>query len=132
MDRLLFKKGDLNKFLDKVILKLGISNNEAAVLIGISGRTLRDWKREKYKPSKDSIFKLSQLSNVEIPSYEVLSAYWNAKNSARLGGNKTYQLYGAVGTKEGRSKGGKVSWLRRKENPKLLEKYTNNFLHPQE
>ena len=52
--------------------------------------------------------------------------------AARLGGLKTMSLYGPPGTPEGRSKGGRVSWSRRKNNPDLWKKYTNSFKNPRE
>lgn len=132
MDRLSFKNGELRNFIEQVQNRLGVNTNELAELVGLSGRTIRDWKREKFKPSKDVIIKISTLSGVRIPQYETLSPFWNATTSGRLGGKKVYKLYGLLGTRESRVKGGVMSWYRRKKDPDLLKKYTNSFKKPRE
>lgn len=130
MDRLSFKSGELRTFIQKVQDKLEIGSNELAKLVGLSGRTIRDWKREKYKPSRETILNLSKLSKVNVPRYKILPQYWNVVNAARLGGKRTYELYGLLGTRESRAKGGVMSWYKRKKDPDLLKKYTNTFRKP--
>lgn len=132
MDRLSFKNGELRDFIEQVQNRLGVNSNELAELVGLSGRTIRDWKREKFKPSRDVILKISTLSGVGIPQYETLSPFWNATASGRLGGKKVYELYGLLGTYKSRVKGGVMSWYRRKKDPDLLKKYTNSFRKPRE
>lgn len=132
MDRLSFKSGELKSFIEKVEAKLGLDSNELAKLLGLSGRTIRDWKREKFKPTKDHILKISKLSGVQVPQYKILSPFWNASVAGRLGGRKAYELHGLLGTYESRVKGGVMSWNRRKKDPDLLKKYTNSFRKPVE
>lgn len=131
MDKMKFKKDDLRRFIEQVQLKLGLSINALAKLIGISGRTLRDWKREKFNPDKDRIHKMSELSGVLVPRYEVLPRYWYIQKAAKLGGKRTFELYGVLGTREDRVKGGKISWLKRRNNTELWQKYTNTIKEPE-
>jgi hypothetical protein len=130
MDRLSFEKGELREFIKAAEIKLSLGSEELGPLLGISGRTLRDWKREKFKPNKNKIFKLSKLSGVKIPDHKVISEYWNSSNAGKLGGKRVYELYGLLGTYQSRSKGGVMSWYSRKKDPELLKKYTNQFRKP--
>ncbi|MFH0937072.1 MAG: hypothetical protein V1808_02170 [Candidatus Daviesbacteria bacterium] len=132
MDWLLFPEGGLRGFIEYVQEKSGLNFVGLAKLIEVSSRTLRDWKREKYRPSKDSIFKLSQLSGVKLPTYKVVSQQEHMNQIAVTGGRRRLELYGPPGTKEGRSKGGTTSWIRRKNDPELWKKYTKDILYPEE
>ena len=132
MDRLVFKPDELRVFIKQVQGKLGLDSDGLAKLIGLSGRTIRDWKREKFNPSKDAILNLSNLSGIKPPKYEILPQYWYVSKGAKLGGKRRYELYGAIGTFKDRSKGGKASWEKRKNNPELWKKYTNSIKHPEE
>lgn len=130
MDRLLFKSDELKKFIEEAQIKQGLSSDGLAKLVGLSGRTIRDWKKMKFKPSRDAILKISKLSRVQIPRFKILSPFWNATAAGRLGGKKAYELHGLLGTYESRVRGGIRSWYRRKKDPDLLKKYTNLFRKP--
>lgn len=132
MDWLSFPQGELKGFILKVQDKLDISIDELGKLIKISPRTLRDWKREKYKPSQELITKLSEFSGIKLPVHKVVLQREHISEAAKLGGKRRYELHGPPGTKEGRSKGGKSSWLKRKSNPDLWRKYTKDILEPEE
>ncbi len=132
VDRLSFRNGELRSFIEQVQDVIGVETDKLGILLGLSGRTIRDWKREKFKPSKDYILKMSQLSGIKLPEYKILPAYWSNPKSAKLAGKRTYQLYGLLGTKESRSKGGEISWLKRKNDPDLWNKYTNPITKPVE
>lgn len=132
MDRLLFKSGTLNNFINQVQTKLEINSSELAKLLGLSGRTIRDWRREKFKPTKKHILIMSELCGMPIPKYSILPPYWNIHKAAKLGGKKRYELYGLLGDRKTRSKGGKKSWLKRKNNSELWNKYTVPITEPKE
>lgn len=132
MDRLSFKSGMLNGFISQVQTKLAVNSDKLAKLLGLSGRTIRDWRREKFKPTKEHVLKMSNLSGIIVPDYIILPPYWNIPKAAKLGGKKTYELHGLLGNIETRSKGGKSSWLKRKGNPELWNKYTIPITEPKE
>lgn len=132
MDRLSFRTGELRAFIEKVQNKLGIGSDELAKLIGLSGRTIRDWKREKFKPQKVVLLKLSKLSRIPLPPHQILPQFWHNGIAGKLGGKETFELYGLLGNKKSRSKGGKISWFKRRENPELWKKYVKSFKIPEE
>lgn len=132
MDKLSFIEGDLSSFISEVEVKLGVRSEKLAKLIGISGRTLRDWKKEKFNPSSEAIFELSKLSGIAVPKHKNLPQYWYIKRAGALGGKRSFELYGLLGNKADKVKGGKSSWLKRKNDPELWNKYTNLILKPEE
>jgi len=132
MDRLKFKKGNLRQFIQLVENKSDLNLEEIAKRLKISSRTLRDWKREKFNPNSEAINKLNRLSSVPIPKHKILNKYWYVKKGAKLGGIKAYKLYGLLGNKKTRAKGGWMSWIKRKNDPDLWKKYLNTFSKPRE
>lgn len=81
--------------------------SKVAKVINISERTLRDWRSEKYNMSYEALLRLQKLVNISIPKdKKVLPEHWSAKKFARKGALRRYQLYGDLGTPEGRRKGG--------------------------
>lgn len=132
MDRMSFQPGELKQFIKDVESKVGLSADNLGKLVSLSGRTVRDWKREKFYPSKEAIMKLSKLSGVSVPKYKLLPRYWYVSKGAGLGGKRRFELYGDIGTKEGRSRGGRSSWLKRRTQSEIWEKYTKLIYKPEE
>lgn len=131
MGRMVFNKGELRQFIENVQVKLKLDCDGLAKVVGLSGRTIRDWRREKYYPQEDIILKFSKLSGIKVPSYHALPQYWNIVEAAKKGGKKRYELYGLLGNRESRVKGGLISWQRREKDPELFKKYTNTFNKPE-
>lgn len=132
MYRLQFKKGELRKFIINVQNKLNLNSKETGKLVGVSSRTINDWKREKFNPSNIVINKLSEKTNIPIPKHRILNEFWYAKKGASLGGKMRFKIHGVIGDIESRRRGGQISWLKRKDNPLLLRKYMNTFSKPKE
>ena len=122
MGRLLFSKGEQSKFLISIIKNRKVTVRGLAVLCGVSERTIRDWRREKFTLSENAFLKIQKKFHIRNISATELSDYWYVKKGAKLGGLKRLILYGPPGTKEGRQKGGRISQLRRKQFP---GKYSN-------
>src|SRR5438105_1683479 len=80
-----------------------------AAQIGVSGRTVTDWRSGKYLMSEKNFKKLSALSELPEGTFtpELLSDFWNIHEAARQGGLRRLALYGDLGTPEGRKKGGR-------------------------
>ena len=55
MSRLVFVKGEQRKFLQKVGCVLGLGSDELGKIVGISGRSFRDWVSEKVLGKKESL-----------------------------------------------------------------------------
>lgn len=121
MYRLLFKKGQVGIFIKQAQTKLRLTSEKLSKRIGISSRTLRDWKREKYRPNSDVINTLSRISKIKIPDCILLPEYWNVKKASALGGKRRRSLHGPFGTYESRSKGGRNSALKRVNNVSFLK-----------
>ena len=87
--------------------KLGILDAIAAH-VGVSRRTLSDWRKGKFLMPIETFEKLADLAKLsgEISPLEILPEFWNAPNSARKGALARIKLYGSLGTPEGRRKGG--------------------------
>ena len=130
MSRFRFEKGDLKSFIQTSEDTLRLSLKEIAKKLHISDRTLRDWKREKFYPNNEAITLLSKISSVPLPSHHIYPQYWYTKNAGMLGGKTRYALYGPLGNKKSRAKGGSMSWIARKNNPEIWKKYLNTFTKP--
>ncbi|MCL5970197.1 MAG: helix-turn-helix domain-containing protein, partial [Patescibacteria group bacterium] len=142
MARIIFPKGKQGDWINSILLKEGISINALARICDVSERTVRDWRREKFTISKKVVLKLCNYFNLEFPSETVESIdYWYVTKGARKGALKRQELYGPLGTSDGRRKGGVNSQRKRRENPekykllgciirkefKLKAKYSTNF-----
>ncbi|MCX6706332.1 MAG: LAGLIDADG family homing endonuclease [Candidatus Woesebacteria bacterium] len=121
MGRIRFKRGEQRAWVEEILEKSGLTTNGVAGLCGVSARTIRDWRREKFTIFEDSCKLLSQNFNVKIPKEVILlNDYWYGIKGAKKGGLQSLKLYGPPGTKEGRIKGGLISQQRRRDDP---EKY---------
>lgn len=123
MPRILFKKGLQSEFLKRFYESVELSWLEIANKLGVSQRTLADWKREKYNMSQEALEKIVQITNksLKIPQYGILPDYWSIKKAAKKGGQAVAEKYGGPGTPSGRKKGGKNSQKKRKLFPELYQ-----------
>lgn len=118
MGRVIFHGTEQINFLKEIKLLSRLNSNQLGLLCRVSGRTMRDWLRGKYNISDKALQILIKQFNLQIPkNLKVVNDYWYVKKGARKGALRRMELYGPPGTPDGRSKGGKVSQLRRKENP---------------
>lgn len=114
--RLKFPLGKQKQFLDEVIEKSGLSSDKLADRVGVSGRTFRDWRREKFIISGKAVKKLSNIFNIELHfSYTELREKWinSVSEANRKGGISRYLKYGSFSTLEGCRKGGLNSTKKR-------------------
>ncbi len=135
MSRVLFTKDHQKNFFHRIKEKSRLSTSDLGKLLGISGRSYRDWVSAKTLPTLSGIQKLSQNFNVLLPEIvEIREENW----SGRLYGSKAAKIrsqkHGIVGTIEGRKKGGKISQQRRRDNPEYYQKLgcitPNQFKYP--
>jgi len=121
MARVIFKKNKQSKFLEKVKFTSGLSTEKLASICNVCNRTFKDWSKGKFNISYKALLILVKKVNLPLPKdIRIVEDYWYVKKGARKGVLRRIQLYGGIGTPEGRKKGGIVSQVRRKENP---EKY---------
>ena len=108
-NRLDFSKNVQKEFLEVCRLKLGLSNTEFASLLGISVRTLTDWKRKKFLlPEKAAKFLYSE-AGIKIPrAKRLVGQFWYTKKGAKKGALNMLKKYGRAG---GDPEARKVAWL---------------------
>lgn len=108
-NRLDFYKDIQKEFLEECRLKLNLSNTEFAYLLGISVRTLTDWKRKKFLlPEKVAKF-LSNKTGIKIPeSNKIVDQFWYTKKGAKKGASSMLNKYGRVG---GNPEARKAAWF---------------------
>lgn len=123
-NRLDLLKSIQKDFLEKSRDRLALSNREFASLLGISNRTLTDWKRGKFLlPEKAAKF-LYKKSGVKIPPSKTLNQFWYTKKGARKGGIAMYKKYRSIGDPEKRRKSWWDWWNKvgKFENRKIFER----------
>lgn len=97
-------------YLLKVEKVSGLSSDQIAHMLGVVGRSYRDWRREKYAITQHAVEIIEQQFNLPL-QYPKDKAFreWKVTKieAARRGGLAVLAKYGGPGTPEGRSKGGK-------------------------
>jgi len=128
--RILFKKGEQHKFMDKILSKISVV--KSAEVCGLSERTIRDWRREKFLMQKDAMLKLCKKTSVPMPkNFKEKDDYWYVTKYAKLGGNlgamACIKKYGCVGGPLRKEKW--HEWWNNKgkfiKNPLFRRKYIN-------
>lgn len=121
MGRVVFQQSEQAKWINDLLKSRKTDIHQLAILCGVSTRTVRDWRREKYTISEIALNRLIQSYNFPIPqNINLVSDYWYVTKGAKKGALKRLLLYGPPGTTEGRKRGGEISQQRRRDNP---EKY---------
>ena len=95
-----FPKGIQRQFLLMVESRLQIKRTDIVELLGVSGRTYSDWKREKFLIPLESAKLLSRKAEIELPKHELKEKYWYTKIGAVAGGINCFEKYGRVGGDE--------------------------------
>lgn len=122
MARAHFKEGGQKSFLEKVIRKSGCSAEELAKKCGVSLRTFKDWRREKYRANYEAIEFLSGEFGVSASGAKKLDDYWYASKGALSGALARMKVYGPPGNALGRKRGGIVSQQNRRNDPEKYRK----------
>jgi len=108
-ERLIFKAGEQRKFLLEVEKKSGLKVGALAKMVGVVGRSYRDWKREKLNMSLSATHDLCESFGIKLSEeVDVMIRRWkiNKSSKARIGGLVCYRKHGSFATLEGRRKGG--------------------------
>lgn len=118
MPRLVFAPGQLQSFIKSARATIPLKREGLAKQLGVSGRTLADWQREKFYPNQDTLAKLSKLANLPLPTpTEIRKDWWSGQVNGPAGAKARFNKHGCSFTREQARKGGRVSQQRRKENP---------------
>ena len=109
MIRIKFVEGKQKDYLAKVEKMSYLSTDELAKMVGIVGRTFRDWKREKLCMSLKAAKVFNKKFGMKLPDSEVeMIERWRKMREIglRRGGLNYIKKYGNPATLEGRKKGG--------------------------
>lgn len=119
--RLGISKKDQRKFFRIIRNKSGLKWNVLANLCEVSEKTLKDWARAKYTTPYEKGLFLRKKFHISLPkNFKILEPYWYIDKYARKGASARQKLYGLLGDRKTRQKGGLISQQKRRENP---EKY---------
>lgn len=98
LSRVAFPKGAQARFLSKAKEKLDRPWHKIANLMGITTRTLTDWRREKLTMSFHAVKLISKATNQSLPKHvTVKNPYWYVHKGAKSGGLAVYRKYGRIG-----------------------------------
>lgn len=107
--RVRFRKGQQIRFLREVEKVSKLTQYELAEMVGIVGRSYRDWKREKLMMPLKALKIFKDKFGVNLPETEEILIE-RAKRfksiMGRRGGIACYSKYGNFATEDGRRKGG--------------------------
>ena len=116
-----FRGNGQEKWLGELVGRNHTSVEKIAGICGVSGRTVRDWRRGKYLMTSAAVRKICGHFDVSWPKeVKEIDDYWYVFKGARKGGLRRVVLYGIPGNIESRKMGGLESQKRRREDP---EKY---------
>lgn len=105
----------------RVVNSTNLDWSRVAKVCGVTKRTLRDWRNEKYLMSYGALLNLHKISKLPLPTgLIVLPDYWSTNKAGRTGAVNRYKIYGNPGTVEGRRKGGLTIWQRYMACPSFL------------
>lgn len=107
--RLKFPEGKQREFIEKVLLKSKLNANSLSEIAGVSPRTIRDWKREKFNITERAVSEFCNVFDILGPKNKtILINKWQRMRlkTCKNGGVACFKKYGNPGTPEGRKKGG--------------------------
>jgi hypothetical protein len=97
-NRVVFSKGKQKSFILRAERFLKTNPEGLAKILGLSPRTIRDWKREKFSMSLLGVKTLSKLLSQKLPlKIKIEKPFWYVYKGAKKGGVAHYKKYGRVG-----------------------------------
>ncbi len=107
----IFPSGKQRTFIEAVMRRSGKSCDQLARVVDVSGRTVRDWRREKYKMSLVFAQKLSRFGDVALPRpLNTQRRYAHLGEAGKLGGQTIVAKYGVVGGDQEKRKSAWQAW----------------------
>ena len=95
--RVFFPKGEQGDFIISAKQSMNITHKVLAGKLGVSMRTLSDWKREKFSMPLASAKKLSRISSVCLSDkIEIKNRFWYVHKGGKAGGIAVYKKYGRI------------------------------------
>ncbi len=89
--RVLFKEvGQQRQWLDHTGLRIA----EMAAMCGLSERTIRDWRREKFSMDYDGLQKIARRAGISMPAVKKVPYYSHVKEAGKKGAMAVLKKYG--------------------------------------
>lgn len=112
--RVFFLNGEQRRFIIAAIEAFGglivLANK-----LGLSPRTVRDWRREKFSMTLKALGKIHKVVGLKIPqSIELRDRYWYTSVGSSAGGIAVYKKYGRIGGDPEKRKKRWREWWQRK------------------
>lgn len=109
------------RFLIEAALAQCSGVQQLARICQVHPRTVRDWRREKHRMSFEAFQRVAERTGMRCGmTFNVLPEFWHIGRAARLGGQRSYQLYGPPpASLESRRKGGLSTIEKFRRNPEL-------------
>ena len=125
-------KNDRIRFFQK-ISERKISQSIIASDLKISSRTFRHWRKGDLTIPHVAFKKLAEISksNTKEFSPQLIPDFWNIKSAAKKGAYRRMELYGNLGTPEGRRKGGLNSIKKHQQDKNSNFKKLKSINRPQ-
>lgn len=107
----ILKLGAQQAFIEEVMEKSGLGASELAERLIVSGRSVRDWRREKCKMSLDTVKQLARVGGIKMPGDIALyDRQEQLRRASVLGGRAMVAKYGRVGGDEQKRKDAWRTW----------------------
>lgn len=95
--RIQFLENEQRKFIELVMEKLNADANKLSLLVGVSPRTIRDWRREKLLMSLPALEKFCIKAKLPFPiGIKIKEPFWYASKGALSGWLAVKEKYGRV------------------------------------
>lgn len=95
--RVLFPAGQQKELLEKARLELGLSLPKLSEVVGVSVRSLTDWRREKYLMSLTGVKNICEKLDVPLPkNVEIKDCFWYVEKGANKGWSAVLKKYGGI------------------------------------
>ena len=94
--RAVLPKGQQRKIMDKAIESFSVE--KIANIFSVSGRTIRDWRREKFSIDADILNRVCKKIGISFPrQVKLKDRYWYTLKGSSAGGAAAFKKYGRVG-----------------------------------
>ncbi len=119
-------RGEQGQFIERVLSRSGKNCDALGALVGVTGHTVRDWRKERARISLVAMRLFSKTAGVPVPKQiRIYDRYAHTRAAGMLGGQAMIAKYGRVGGDEEKRKVAWRSWWQEKgrhEESKILFK----------
>ncbi|MEI6316174.1 MAG: LAGLIDADG family homing endonuclease [bacterium] len=130
--RIRFLPSKQKAFIEEVINITKLNTTELAQEIGVSRRTLADWKREKFLMTETVFKKMCAIAKIAKPkNVKILEPHWNVSKAGIAGAKKLYAKYGKFPVDENFRKEKWLQWWKRVGKNNVKKKCDSSITIPE-